>query len=305
MLKLFVSLLGAGFFLAACGDDLQREYYPDKKVKSEARYVNGVKQGPEKEFYESGALKAETGYEAGVRSGLSKTFFENGKIRSEVPYENDQMEGTLVTYYENGNIKSKTLYRKNVPADFPETFDTDGAPAASGSFKDSRDRLSYEWVRIQNQIWLAQNMNFAPVKGSVCAQCNVWGRLYNFESAKIACPEYFRMPSEEDWNTLLKNTAPESGKNLKASFGWDPVFTANDYGNGTDAFGFAARAGGGHFASAEVPVKSRKFENAGRNAYFWVDDGRVLVLSHSKPEAEFRKFNPEHGASLRCVRTVN
>ncbi len=305
MLKPFIYLLGAGFFFLSCGDDLQREYYPDKKVKSEVRYVNATKQGLEREFYENGAIRAETGYESGKRSGLAKTFFENGNVRSEVPYENDRIEGMLTAYYENGNIKSRTLYRNNAIADFPETFDSAGEPAVSGSFKDSRDRLPYEWVRIQNQIWLAQNMNFAPVKGSVCAQCNVWGRLYNFESAKTACPEFFRMPSKEDWNTLLENTAPEAGKNLKASFGWDPVFTANDYGNGTDAFGFAARAGGGHFASAEVPVKSRKFENAGRNAYFWVNDGRVLVLSHHKSEAAFRKFNPEHGASLRCVRTVN
>lgn len=290
--------------LGCSSDDIRRETYPNKKIKSEAHYVDNLKHGTEKEFYESGAIKAITPYEKGLREGDVETFFENGKLQSKTPYRKGKIEGMVTLYYENGQLKSKIIYREGIPVSFPELFDPDGEWATSGSFKDSRDNYPYEWVRINNQIWTAQNINFAPLKGAVCAQCNVWGRLYDLESAKTACPEFFRMPLKEDWNTLLQNTAPESGKNLKAGFGWDPVKSINDYGNGTDAFGFSIRASGGHFASADVPAEKRIFKNAGKNAYFWVEDGRVLVFSYNKNTAEFQKFNPKHGASLRCVKTI-
>ena len=183
-------------------------------------------------------------------------------------------------------------------------FDENGEPATSGSYKDPRDGYSYEWIRIGSQLWTAENMNYATASGSLCAQCNHWGRLYNFENAKKACLEGFHMPTKAEWNELLAFAGKEKqvGTVLKAGYGWDPIKGTNNYGNGKDELGFGAKAGGAHFAKSDVPLKERKFEAAGQKAFFWTAEGEVLVFFYDKDIAKFEKFNPEYGASLRCIK---
>ena len=85
---------------------------------------------------------------------------------------------------------------------------------------------------------------------------------------------------------LVRNRPPDS-----------PIF-----GNGKDDLGFGAKAGGAHFAKSDVPIKERKFEEAGKKAYFWTSEGEVLVFFHDKDFAKFEQFDPEFGASLRCIK---
>ena len=296
--------MAAAFALTAC-EDIRVEKYPDGKVLKESIYVNDKKQGIEKEYYNSGALRRETNYNEDRREGVSKEYFEDGNLQSETPYSDGYIEGEVVRYYQNGKIASKAKYKQNKQIEIGESYKEDGAPTPSGDYKDPRDDYEYKWVRIGTQLWIAENINFATPEGSMCIQCSNWGRLYNFESAKTACLDGFHMPSKDEWETLLQFAA-EKGKVasvLKANFGWDPITEgSNDFGNGTNMLGFAAKAGGGHFAKSDVPRKDRKFDGAGKKAYFWTTDGDVLVFYHNKDVAKFEKFNPEFGASLRCLK---
>ncbi|MCQ2106129.1 MAG: hypothetical protein MJZ26_10090 [Fibrobacter sp.] len=302
-----ISAFIAGFALVAAltgCEDIRVEKYPSGQIRSEATYVKDKKQGSEKEYYENGNMKRESTYENDRRQGISKEYYDDGSIKAEYTYEDGYIEGPVTFYHKNGKVSSKLQYKQNKQIAFGEYFNENGEPETSGSYKDPRDGFSYEWIRIGAQLWIAENMNYATASGSVCAQCNHWGRLYDFENAKKACLEGFHMPTKHDWEVLLTYASVDSkpGIALKAGYGWDPLKGTGIFGNGKDELGFGAKAGGGHFAKSDVPLKERKFEGAGQKAYFWVDNGEVLVFYHDKDIAKFEKFNPQHGASLRCIK---
>jgi uncharacterized protein (TIGR02145 family) len=123
-----------------------------------------------------------------------------------------------------------------------------------GTLTDKRDGKQYKTVKIGNQTWMAENLNY-NAKGSKCydgksENCDKYGRLYDWWDARDACPAGWLLPSDEKWAVLEKAVggSKTAGKSLKATSGW------NSGGDGTDAYGFAATPGGigradGSFAS--------------------------------------------------------
>jgi len=115
------------------------------------------------------------------------------------------------------------------------------------TFTDARDNQLYRSVKIGTQTWMAENLNYdVPDDDTdVCyddksANCDIYGRLYNWETAKKVCPTGWHLPSGDEWQKLVDLAGGDevAGKKLKATSGW------NNNGNGTDDFGFAALPGG-------------------------------------------------------------
>jgi len=112
-------------------------------------------------------------------------------------------------------------------------------PTAS-SLRDTRDNKTYKVIKIGTQTWMAENLNY-NASGSKCydnkeSNCQKYGRLYNWATAKKACPSGWHLPSKTELETLVSFVGDEPKTKLKATSGWRST-------NGTDDYGFSALPG--------------------------------------------------------------
>jgi len=144
-----------------------------------------------------------------------------------------------------------------------------------GTFTDSRDGKSYKTVKLGTQTWMAENLNYNAT-GSRCyndseANCTKYGKLYNWETAKTACPAGWHLPSSNEWVVLEDYAEYRRGvyvpDALKAKSGW------NDGDNGTDDYSFTALPGGfcrPGYGTADAAID--RFSELGENGYWWTSD---------------------------------
>ena len=142
-----------------------------------------------------------------------------------------------------------------------------------GMLTDSRDGQSYRTVKIGNQVWMAENLNYETAnsycyKDSV-SNCTKYGRLYTWAAAKTACPSGWHLPTEVEFKELVATVGGSStaGKMLKSTSGWDD--DEGESGNGTDAYLFTALPAG------EWSDNGGIYRDEGLYAFFWgsTDDG--------------------------------
>ncbi|MBR4915632.1 MAG: fibrobacter succinogenes major paralogous domain-containing protein [Fibrobacter sp.] len=183
--------------------------------------------------------------------------------------------------------------------------------ACSESFTDPRDGKSYDIVKIGEQIWFAENLNF-ETGGSVCPEgdsrnCDRYGRLYTWDEARTACPEGWRLPDSADFAALVEQAggAETAGEKLKSTSGWFKK------GNGTDALGFNALPAGYRGAvtkNDDGEMEGGKYDGIGGYAYFWSatatpdDFAYYLYLDFSSKAASMNAFPKGDFRSVRCYR---
>jgi uncharacterized protein (TIGR02145 family) len=114
---------------------------------------------------------------------------------------------------------------------------------AKDFFVDSRNGKTYKYAKIGKQTWMAENLNY-KTGNSWCfddlnQNCEKYGRLYDWNSARNACTAGWHLPSQDEWQTLIDFAGgrDNAGNKLKAKRGWSK-------GGGTDDFGFYAMPGG-------------------------------------------------------------
>jgi uncharacterized protein (TIGR02145 family) len=167
----------------------------------------------------------------------------------------------------------------------------------SNTFTDVRDGKSYRYVKIGAQTWMAENLNYNAT-GSKCynnntANCTTYGRLYNWATARTACPSGWYLPSEAEWARLANFVGTNAGTKLKAKSGW------NSYSGvpaGTDAYGFAALPGG-------IGGSVGDFRDVGNIGHWWSANVTGFHMDYNKenPRSTAMTYNDDMLLSVRCV----
>lgn len=206
----------------------------------------------------------------------------------------------------------------------------------SGTFTDKRDDAQYKWVKIGNQIWMAENLAYLPsvspsaersttepyyyiyaYQGTSVSEAkatedyNNYGVLFNWTAAKKACPTGWHLPSDEEWKVLEGNVDGEYGVgdlewNKTGTRGFDAGKNLkaksgwDEDGNGTDNFGFSGVPGGRQ--------NSWYFDTDGYSGWWWtstIDGENTMVHKLASSYTGVYRTNYTivySGLSIRCVR---
>lgn len=174
----------------------------------------------------------------------------------------------------------------------------------------------YNTVRIGEQCWFKENLNY-DIGNSWCydndiANCSIYGRLYDWETAIGVCPPGWHLATDNDWSILEGEMDsqfcvgdPEWENfgfrgsdvciNMKSATGW------NNNGNGEDLYKFSL-----------LPIGARtldgEFKRLGDLGYYWTAKEKSAELAffryfdyyHEQTSRVY--FDKSHGYGVRCVK---
>ena len=169
------------------------------------------------------------------------------------------------------------------------------------TFTDTRDGKTYKTVKLGEQIWMAENLNYEMDDGvkSWCngnkkENCNKYGRLYTYKSATYACPTGWHLPEVEEW--------PERGNGGYPAF---IDYAVVGWGGGKDTYGFTVLPAGSYTPSSQY------FLEPGRFAFFWTStidtrNNNCATMIHfgngSEGMVNVCADSENDGLSVRCVK---
>jgi uncharacterized protein (TIGR02145 family) len=170
------------------------------------------------------------------------------------------------------------------------------------TFIDLRDEQRYKMVKIGNQWWMAENLNFSASSGSWYYNNMInsaYGRLYTWETAQSVCPDEWHLPTDGEWKTLemelgmsqadadaigLRGT--DQGIQLKIGepSGFDIIYSG--YRDPLGVF-YTLGSGAAFWTSSDETINSAWYRG-------FADD----------PKIHRDTFDKEYGFSVRCVREM-
>ena len=139
----------------------------------------------------------------------------------------------------------------------------------------TRGDREYATVLINEQCWLKENLQYEPSSGTtlcyggVAANCEIYGRLYDYEAANLACPTGWRLPTKTELEDLADYSGADmydAGAHFKAKSGWTGE-------NGDDLLEFTALPGG-------KCDEEQTCSKIGTSGYWWTSTEKVKNTSH-------------------------
>ncbi len=225
-----------------------------------------------------------------------------------------------------GDLREATVRERARALCGPFTFKQYGKPdycygGCGDTIIDSRDGKVYKTVCIGDQVWMAENLNWAGA--GVCfdgnaANCDTYGRLYtitevtNLDTSstkpsgiKGICPQGWHVPSEAEFEELFAfcGGITEAAIKLRSTTTWA---TPNNY---TDAFGFNFKASGSFRSNSDGT--NSDYGGLGTAAYLWtstmyVSGGTYFALNGFQPSLYMGNYSPPADMiwkfSCRCVK---
>jgi uncharacterized protein (TIGR02145 family) len=173
------------------------------------------------------------------------------------------------------------------------------------TLRDSRDGKIYRTVKIGEQTWMAQNLNFKTKAYCWCyrddtTNCDKYGKLYRWEAAMKACPSGWHLPSEKEWDILIGYLGGKkvAGGKMKSPTGWE-----NSDGTDQDSYGFSALPAGmgeGSYRNSRLGEMAAWWTSTKPEmgfspcfVYIWQRKGEKIGIESTRVNSQF---------SVRCIK---
>jgi len=208
------------------------------------------------------------------------------------------------------------------------SFHTPFPPCSDGGldkFVDQRDGNVYSCIKMDDQIWMGENLRYRTDMESYCyndnpENCKLKGRLYPWntimEDSSLAesiitdsllssfqgiCPDGWHIPTSYEWNDLLDfvTDSTEITTNISQFLKSDSGWVGN--GNGVDQFQFTAIPAGYRDVSG-------RYSGLGEYAYWWSSsqydsqNAKRYYMGYWNDQVFSDVRDKENGYSLRCVK---
>ena len=202
----------------------------------------------------------------------------------------------------------------------------------SGYFIDERDGNRYKWVKIGEQIWMAENLRYMPHVCPANTYNGIWvsgyngfdvdiaknsvnyigyGCLYDWEHAVNSVPKGWKLPDIWDWEELMNFLGGEdiAGRFLKGA--WTPEARLLDSSKcSIDKYGFNALPAGDQF-DGTMGWDYYDFRFVGECTFFWSNTDSndtnawgVAIEEDEKGQSIMYRHIPakKWGISVRCIK---
>jgi uncharacterized protein (TIGR02145 family) len=266
----------------------------------------------------------------GTTSGQGKSQLPSIVKTSQASYTLDFNENDIIHFKCYSNMYTSILIDSPLNSttytvDFTVCSDADGR--------------NYPVIQYRTQTWMAENLAYLPaispsmtgsddqknyyVYGYEGSNVNsakqsssyrMYGVLYNWEAAKVSCPDGWRLPTDEEWNSLsgylsasgcgYGGTGNDIGKSMASTTGWIPSTVAGTIGND--------QASNNSSAFAAFPSGNRNdnggFFRQGSYTFFWssTENGPLAAwgryLYNTNDGLNRLNGDRSNGFSVRCVR---
>ncbi|HJX70713.1 MAG TPA: FISUMP domain-containing protein, partial [Bacteroidales bacterium] len=168
---------------------------------------------------------------------------------------------------------------------------------------DDRDNRFYDAVKIGEQWWMAQNLDYSLPGGSwyygndSINHAEKYGRLYNWESAKAGCPADWHLPDDLEWKLLEMDLG--MSKSQADSIEW----------RGTDQGTELQKQGKYHFNAslAGFRLANGAYNYIESSGTFWTSSEYDIGTAWyrgigTEPDINRFYYDKEMGFSVRCIR---
>lgn len=183
-----------------------------------------------------------------------------------------------------------------------------GLDLESTTLYDVRDDKTYAVVALGGKYWMAENLRYEASEAMLNPNnpSQEYGYLYDWNTAKTACPKGWHLASDADWQALEEAFGMASTdlssfggrtllklSDLKAETGW------SNENNGSNSMLFSMLPAGRY--------QSEHFENLGDYAFFWTstrnteNEAIARYVFHSSDQVNRSYVNHSIAQSCRCV----
>jgi uncharacterized protein (TIGR02145 family) len=219
---------------------------------------------------------------------------------AQIPWESTSLTGD---FYFNSTGAIDIEFQKKLKTELTQTARDNGN---TGILIDSRDNHQYKIVTIGSQMWMAENLNYDSGGGSWNYENNsasafVYGRLYNWITAKLICPEGWHLPDYEEWLTLITFLGGDSIAGGKMKEKGTKHWKSPNIG-ATDEVGFTALPGGWRNSD------NGRFRRIWESGNWWSStdsinhNAMMTTLTFDSKIAILHLSYVETGQSVRCIR---